>query len=64
MYYIYNIKLNAWFGNNNPYTSSFADAREYTHEAAVRTCKKHHDVQSGMGAVMIAKADVMEVLNK
>ena len=64
MYCVFSLTLSAWWGNNSVYTSSLADARQFTYDDAIKFCKKHYDNQSGLGAVPVSLEAIDAVRNK
>jgi hypothetical protein len=43
IYYIFNTKLGAWVGANDPYTSDVTKAREFIRSAAIKFCRSRLD---------------------
>jgi len=59
-YYIYSIKMNAWWGTVGAYTSDLKSAKEFTRAEALAFAKKRHDKVSGLQVIPVSKLDIVE----
>lgn len=59
MCYIFNTKLGAWVGVNDPYTSDVTKAKQFDLPSAIKYCKSRPDF-----AVPVRQSDILQVRAK
>lgn len=61
-HFAFSLKMSAWLGKSNIYTSDMNDAKPFKQDEVVKFCKKHYDNQSGIGCVPISIESLIAVI--
>ncbi len=65
IYYVFSIKMAAWWGAHGVYTSDVSKAKQFTHEAAIDFCRSRFDsVQGSPTSIPVSDEDMQAVLKK